>query len=55
VVWTKVLRTQHLKEDIKRPIENLQIFSTSPRHKTRRAQAKKIEKEKNGLSIGAPD
>jgi hypothetical protein len=55
VTWTNALRMQHLREDIKRPIQDLQIFNTSLRHKTRRAQAKKIEDQEDGLLVGAPD
>jgi hypothetical protein len=46
---------QHLEEDIKRPIEDLQILSTSLRHKIRRAQTKKTKESRGGLSIGALD
>jgi hypothetical protein len=55
VDWTKALTVQHLNEDIKRPKEGLQTFNTSPRHKTKKAQAKKIEESKSGLSAHASD
>jgi hypothetical protein len=45
VTWTKELGMQHHKEDIKRPKEDLQLSSTSPRHKTRKAQENKIKEQ----------
>jgi hypothetical protein len=46
---------QHLKRRLRRLIEDLQILNTSPRHKTKRAQAKKVEEIEHGLKLGAPD
>jgi hypothetical protein len=46
---------KHLKRRFKRLTEDLQILSTSPRLKTKRAQAKKIEDSRNGLSAGTSD
>jgi hypothetical protein len=46
---------QHLKKRDKRPLEDLQILSISPRHKTKRAQENKIEDSRSGLSAGTPD
>jgi hypothetical protein len=45
---------QHLKRRHKRLLEDIQILSISPRHKTKRAQEKKIEDSRNELSFGAP-
>jgi hypothetical protein len=46
---------QHLKRRPKRPIEDLQILSTSQIHKTKRAQEKKIEDLRSWSSAGASD
>jgi hypothetical protein len=36
-------------------MKDLQIFNTSPRHKTKRAQTKEVEEIEDGLKLGAPD
>ena len=53
--WTKALRLQHLKRRHKRLTKDIQILSTSPRHKTKRAQEKKLEESKSWLSAGSLD
>jgi hypothetical protein len=52
--WTKALKEQHLKKDIRWPIEALQIFSKSTRHKTKKSQVKKIRRQETRMSLGAP-
>jgi hypothetical protein len=44
---------QHLKRRHKRLLDDLQILSTSPSHKTKRVQEKKLEGSREGLSAGA--
>jgi hypothetical protein len=46
---------QHLKRRSKRPIEDLQILSTSPRHKPKSAHEKKLEESKTRLSDGTSE
>jgi hypothetical protein len=46
--WTETLRKQHLKEDTRRLIEDLQVSSICPRHKIRRAQKWRLENEEVG-------
>jgi hypothetical protein len=46
---------QHFEEDIKILIEDLQIFNTNLKHKTRRAQVKKAKELEDGLKLDAPD
>jgi hypothetical protein len=45
--WTKVLREQHLKEDIRKLIYDLPTSSKSPRQKTRKVQEKGTQINKN--------
>jgi hypothetical protein len=44
---------QQLKRSHKRLLEDLQILGTSPRHKTKRAQEKKLEDSRKGFLSGA--
>jgi hypothetical protein len=43
---------QHLKRRPRGHIEKSQIFSTSPKHKTKRAQENKVEDSRSGLLDG---
>jgi hypothetical protein len=54
VDYTETLRMQHLKRKPKRLLEDLQIFSISPRHKIKRSPSKTLKESKDGLTAGAP-
>jgi hypothetical protein len=49
VDWIEAMRMQHLKRRHKRLLEDSQILSTSPRHKIKRSQEKKVEDSRSGL------
>lgn len=53
--WTEALREQYLKEDIRMLIKDSPKSCKSSRHKTRKAQVKKLEEKKIGLNQDAPD
>jgi hypothetical protein len=55
VDWAEAPRMQHHKRRPKRDIEDSKIFNTSPRHKTKRDQAKRLKKSRTRLSVGAPN
>jgi hypothetical protein len=44
---------QHLKRRPQKLLEDLQILNTSPIHKTKRAQEKKINDSRIRMSVGA--
>jgi hypothetical protein len=51
VTWIEPLRKQHLKEGIKRSIEDLQIINTSPRHKTKRPKQRRLKNQEVGCQL----